>query len=530
MIKTKIPNISAQDVIQTIKKELSSRKDLKEEACTKNISFTISQKKQQSKIYQFAKKIGKFLQKKGLYSFVAFIQRTLKLHQNNYIYEINDFVKFFDEKFIDNAYKLILQRSADEDGKNYYLQLLRSGKLSKVEIITSLYFSNEGRKQNVIILGIKKRYIQSLVYKIPIIGYVAKIIFTVLTIPKLISRINSQENSFYMHLETKSSNEIVSNLQKHLESQQRYLELQQKHLESQIETKSSNETVSNLQKYLESGQKHLETQLEAYLQTLNYAKEYMRQTERNMQNLIDEAKKRLPDEGLNQKQLLTVIEEEKHKFDTFYVEFEDKFRGSREDIKSRVKVYLPYIQKLPFEPESVKALDVGCGRGEWLEILKENGYKNAKGIDLNRIMVAKSQELSLDVKQADVIEYLSSLEDESLSLITGFHIVEHLPFEVLMRLFQESYRVLQKDGIVIFETPNPENILVGAHYFYTDPTHINPLVPTTLYFIAQQNGFNDIEIKRLHKYSQYNDIDVTGKFISDNFLNEMDYAVIGYKR
>jgi len=99
-----------------------------------------------------------------------------------------------------------------------------------------------------------------------------------------------------------------------------------------------------------------------------------------------------------------------------------------------------------------------------------------------------------------------------------------------MRLFQESHRVLQKGGIVIFETPNPENILVGAHYFYTDPTHINPLVPTTLYFIAEQNGFTDIEIKRLHKYSRYNDIKAADKFIADNFLNEMDYSVIGHKR
>ena len=516
MIKTKIPNISAQDIIQTIRKELLTRKDLKEDLCTKNTSFTISQKKEQSKIYQFAKRIGKFLQKKGLYKFVAFIHRNLKLHQNNYIYEINDFIKFFDEKFIDNAYTLILQRPADQDGKNYYLSLLRSGKLSKIEIITSLYFSNEGRRQNVIILGIKKRYIQSLVYKIPIIGYLAKIIFTVLTIPRLISRINSQENSFYMHLDTKASNETVSNLAKHFES----------------ELKSSNDILSNLANNLKS---ELQTKanlkdFEFYMQTLNYAKEYMKITEKNMQNLIDEAKKRLPDGVLSQKQLLTITEEEKHKFDAFYVEFEDKFRGSREDIKSRVKVYLPYIQSLPFKPESVKALDVGCGRGEWLEILKENGYENAKGIDLNRIMVAKSQELSLDVKQADVIEYLASLEDESLSLITGFHIVEHLPFEVLMRLFQESYRVLQKGGIVIFETPNPENILVGAHYFYTDPTHINPLVPATLYFIAEQNGFNDIEIKRLHKYSEYNDMKVADKFIADNFLNEMDYSVIGHKK
>lgn len=232
---------------------------------------------------------------------------------------------------------------------------------------------------------------------------------------------------------------------------------------------------------------------------------------------------------LNQTTLLAITEEEKHKFDALYVEFEDKFRGSRENIKARVEVYLPYINRLPFTKEQIEILDIGCGRAEWLELLSDNGYK-AKGIDLNQIMVSISKELNLDVEQADVLQYLKSLKSESLSVITGFHIIEHLPFEVLITLFEESLRVLKKEGMVIFETPNPENILVGARYFYTDPTHINPLVPATMQFLAEYNGFKEVEIKRLRKYSDFNAIDVDSEFIKNNFSNEMDYAVIGYKK
>ncbi len=266
------------------------------------------------------------------------------------------------------------------------------------------------------------------------------------------------------------------------------------------------------------------------MKTVDYAKEYMKISQQKLQALVEEAKKRLPNEILNQQELLSITEEEKHRFDTFYVEFEDKFRGSREDIKERVSVYLPYIEKLPFEKDEMSFLDVGCGRGEWLEVLRENNYKNLKGIDINRIMVAKSKALGLDVIESDVIEYLQNQKDESLHVITGFHIIEHLPFEVLMKLFEESYRVLKKGGMVIFETPNPENILVGACNFYTDPTHLNPLVPDTIEFVCQKSSFKNTEILRLHarrNLSKIKDENIEELVWMAN--KEQDYSIIGYK-
>ncbi|MFA5234811.1 MAG: class I SAM-dependent methyltransferase [Sulfurimonas sp.] len=217
--------------------------------------------------------------------------------------------------------------------------------------------------------------------------------------------------------------------------------------------------------------------------------------------------------------------ETKNSFDEFYVAFEEKFRGSREEIKKRANQYLSYIKDLPFETNKTKILDIGCGRGEWLELLKENGY-NARGIDINSLMVKISKDLFLDALEADAIEYLGIQKDESISCISGFHIVEHLPFELLMTLLKESHRVLQKGGMVLFETPNPENLVVGAHMFYKDMTHKNPLPPDVAQFLLEYNGFTSVQILRVNGSF---DVDFKNDFLNFQFNSQFDYAVVGYK-
>ena len=252
--------------------------------------------------------------------------------------------------------------------------------------------------------------------------------------------------------------------------------------------------------------------------------------QRRLMLLLEEARKRLP-EPFSAGQIDVMLKEEDHIFDAMYVTFEDKFRGTREDIKNRQKVYLPYVKDAFGKTSGAQIIDVGCGRGEWLELLKENGF-DAKGIDLNDIMVNTCCGLSLDAVSSDAIEYLRSLPAASLCAVTGFHIIEHLPFKTLIALFDESFRVLKPGGIVIFETPNPENLRVGACTFYTDPSHIKPLVPVTMQFLAEYRGFSGVEIKRLHKYSDYSGNSGAAeenKFITENFYNEMDYSVIGRK-
>jgi len=447
------------------------------------------------------------------------------------IYEYSDFTKYHDVEFIQNLYKGLLKREADKDGLEYYLNLLRSGERSKNEIVSLLRYSKEGKNNNVQLLGSKKRYIQAYIYKLPILGYILKSIYTILTLPKLLKRLNALEN-YVTQVDIKSKkNDVVLEKAINTKAQelQTNIDTKAQELQTNIDTKAQ-ELQTNIDTKAQELQTNIDTKaniddIQFYLQSVNYVKEYMKISQQNIQNLIDEAKKRLPNDTFEKKELIALTEEEKHKFDTFYVDFEDKFRGTREEIKQRVEVYLPYIERLPFNKEELKALDVGCGRGEWLELLNDNGY-NAQGIDLNRIMVAKSQELGLNVKEADVIEYLLSLEDESLSVITGFHIIEHLPFEVLMKMLEESYRVLKKGGMVIFETPNPENLMVGACNFYGDPTHINPIPPHTASFLVKETNFNKVKIKRLHEPDNIHFDDL---FLNHQFAVGQDYAVIGYK-
>ncbi|WP_019508168.1 bifunctional 2-polyprenyl-6-hydroxyphenol methylase/3-demethylubiquinol 3-O-methyltransferase UbiG [Pleurocapsa sp. PCC 7319] len=268
----------------------------------------------------------------------------------------------------------------------------------------------------------------------------------------------------------------------------------------------------------------------SYLQNNNYLKSDLIQQKRLITLFLEEARQRLP-EPFAQEQLQTFVNEDEYALDAFNVAFEDQFRGSREDIFNRLKVYLPLIEEAKVGTQDTPILDVGCGRGEWIELLQVNGY-TASGLDINKVMIEQCQALGLKVVEADVIAYLRGLSDNSLGAITGFHIIEHLPFAILMQLFTEVIRVLKPEGIVIFETPNPENVLVGSCSFYIDPSHRNPLPSVTTKFIAESVGLHDVSIMKLHAYPEkqrVNGSEVAERF-NDFFYGAQDYAVIGYKK
>jgi 2-polyprenyl-3-methyl-5-hydroxy-6-metoxy-1,4-benzoquinol methylase len=252
--------------------------------------------------------------------------------------------------------------------------------------------------------------------------------------------------------------------------------------------------------------------------------------ERRLTIFLEEARKRLPD-PLNQEQLQVMAEEERHALDALYVSFEDQFRGSREDIKDRLRVYLPILKEAKLGTDEMPVLDVGCGRGEWLELLKEQNLR-AQGVDVNRVFVGECQQQGLEVIERDVIVYLRTLPSSSLGVVTGFHIIEHLPFEVLIKLLDETVRVLKPGGAAIFETPNPENVLVGSYTFYLDPTHRNPLPSAVVKFLAEARGLCRVEVMNLHSLEAYRveeaGLEITKRF-NEYFYGPQDYAVVGWK-
>ncbi|SFH08444.1 O-antigen chain-terminating methyltransferase [Pseudomonas syringae] len=182
----------------------------------------------------------------------------------------------------------------------------------------------------------------------------------------------------------------------------------------------------------------------------------------------------------------------------FYRAFEDRYRGSRELIHERQQVYIPFLEPLKqIYPES-QALDLGCGRGEWLEILIQNGFQ-ALGIDLDVGMLEACTALGLPVENMDALEKLRSLPDESMTVISGFHIAEHIPFGDLKVLVAEALRVLKPAGLLILETPNSENLVVGTQTFYLDPTHTCPIPHLLLSFLTEYSRFSRSQLLRLQE-------------------------------
>ncbi len=182
--------------------------------------------------------------------------------------------------------------------------------------------------------------------------------------------------------------------------------------------------------------------------------------------------------------------------DGFYRAFEDLHRGSRELIKGRQRVYAPFIAPLQKHYGHVPAIDLGCGRGEWLELLTEAGF-DAQGVDLDDGMLEECRTRGLKVTTGDAIAALRALPDSSQAVVSGFHLVEHIPFEMVQELVAQALRVLKPAGVLILETPNPENIVVGTANFYLDPTHRQPIPPLLLSFVPQYAGFERVKVLRL---------------------------------
>lgn len=170
-----------------------------------------------------------------------------------------------------------------------------------------------------------------------------------------------------------------------------------------------------------------------------------------------------------------------------YFAFEGRFRGSREDIKQRQSVFLQY-----FSP-SDNILDIGCGRGEFLELLKEHGV-HAHGIDIDAGMVSYCLSRGLDVEKIDAITYLERVEDNTLSGIFIDQVIEHLEPPYLVKLLRLCYKKLMYGGNIIAETVNPLSLYSFAN-FYIDMGHKKPVHPATLEFLLEYIGFRDVEIK-----------------------------------
>ncbi|SDC96379.1 O-antigen chain-terminating methyltransferase [Desulfurella multipotens] len=182
----------------------------------------------------------------------------------------------------------------------------------------------------------------------------------------------------------------------------------------------------------------------------------------------------------------------RYSLDDLYVAFESEFRGSEHQVKKKLEVYLPSALEAANKTEDLGFIDLGCGRGEWLELLAQNGL-NPIGIDANKLNVLLCKDKSLNAVYGDAFDFLQSQPDNSACGISAFHFIEHIDFKGILNLIWQSYRIIKPGGVLIFETPNIANIFVGFYDFFRDFSHISHIHPETLEFLVRYGGFLNAE-------------------------------------
>lgn len=245
-------------------------------------------------------------------------------------------------------------------------------------------------------------------------------------------------------------------------------------------------------------------------------------TRGTLDELVRRARRSLTDEGPEPLTLELSRRLDRSHAD-LYRDLEATFRGTHDEIREQAEAYLDDVREACAD---APLIDVGSGRGEWLELLKEHGIE-AYGVDLNETFVEEAQARGLDVRHGDAVAHLRSLEEGSVGAITAFHLVEHLSLDVLISLIDAALRALAPGGVLLLETPNPTNVTVGAASFYLDPTHLKPLHPQFLEFLVTNRGFHQVEVRYVHESGHDPLPDWTGTEEAERSIAHLNWALFG---
>jgi SAM-dependent methyltransferase len=219
-----------------------------------------------------------------------------------------------------------------------------------------------------------------------------------------------------------------------------------------------------------------------------------------------------------------------------YVGFEDRYRGSQEDIRARLMTYLPLFEG------AADVLDIGCGRGEFLDLLRERGVR-AQGLDVNHEMVEVCLARGLDVHEGDALGYLQSLPDGALGGLLAAQVVEHLEPGYLMQMLDVAYHKLRPGSRIILETINPACWFAFFSSYIRDITHVRPLHPDTLSYLLTASGFQRVTVRYEAPYPAHEKLQPiagdgpTAEIFNANveklnglMFTYLDYAAIGERR
>lgn len=430
-------------------------------------------------------------------------------------YHVNDLLQYHDRDFVRNAYRALLKREPDDTGYNHYLDSLRSGRLTKQEIIVILRASLEGRNKAIRIEGLRLPLLREQLHRIPGLRYLLQLVMAWARLP-IMMRHHSQFQAYSVaqHQRLADHTDEVSAL-----LIQRFSQLFSEVLDSQKQ-------IAGLQ-HQQIGSLFREQQELGIQQKILRDEVFAQPSVEQVRLMLDEASKGLVAVPEVERASKNLTPEERQQVEAFYASFEDRFRGAREDITEGLRIYLPHLKEAGIQ---TGILDLGCGRGDWLELLREEGL-GGRGVEINAILVEQCRSAGVEVIEADMLEYLRTLPDKSVRAVTGFHVIEHVPFEKLILLVAEIVRTLEPGGLVILESPSPENLVVAACNFYADPTHHKPVFPHTLKFLLTESGLENVRLEFLHPVedSPYADGKGVLQALHTWFYGPRDFSVIGSK-
>jgi O-antigen chain-terminating methyltransferase len=209
--------------------------------------------------------------------------------------------------------------------------------------------------------------------------------------------------------------------------------------------------------------------------------------------------------------------------ESVYALFEERFRGPSAEVAEKQKFYLPFVWNLPGP-----VFDAGCGRGEFLALLGNEGIP-ARGVETSAIAAEACRAAGLDVREGDAIEALAGVATASLGGVVAFQVVEHWPAAATFRFLAEARRAIAPGGVLIVETVNTDS-LAAMNAFYLDPTHVRPVPPEALRFLCDAAGFRELRVEFLSPVPASERLEEGSK--NDARLNAIlfgpqDYAVIG---
>lgn len=340
-----------------------------------------------------------------------------------------------EREFIKTLYKAVLKRSATAEDFRIMLGAMDYGNAHRIDVIDSVQSSEEAKQfAPITITGLeearKKLNRSRRLKSIPVIGYILRWCKAVVLLPRELGYLQ----------------EKTDNIGKQQMNQARL-----------------QEDTWNMNQNLKVGLQNVNRVLDSYQLSVE--------------------KKRLEEQRkLYERRLL----------DQFYVRYnEELFKESRDLLKERKKIYIEKMDQ-HFRTENRQEIvlaDLGCGTGEWIEVVQEAGYHSI-GVDSNQAVVEKDHQLypGLEVVQQDSIEFLRTRPENSLDVITSFHMVEHMEMIEVIELCSEAARVLRPKGLLIIETPNPLNVLISSYYFYLDPTHKRQIPPELLEVYVHAGG------------------------------------------